>query len=129
VLRGLPAPRRAAIGRAVRRGEAVADPRDAGLAVAMARQLIRACNRPPARWWLRSRRGARRVFHVVEATLLAVGLAVAGLSLPGLVRWVAAIAFAYAFVVFACGPWFFGRLADRAAGAERRNLELLDEQP
>ena len=115
-LRELPPERGRAIRRAVRRGEAVADPRDAALAAEVAARMQGL--RRIGRWY-------RKRWIIVLHVLTLVGAAywvVAG------EWWLGALliaALVYPFVTFV----FFDRLADRARLAEEKNRALAGTFP
>jgi hypothetical protein len=106
----------------------VADPRDAALAAAWARQA------QAARWpgWLLPRtrpRGRRAVLWLLHAAWIAV-VVVAAVVVPlwrsgGIVRWVVVGALAYGIVSQAWMLALTLRMRWNAPEAERRNRELL----
>jgi uncharacterized protein YhdP len=126
-LRRLPSERRKAIGRAVREGRSVDDPRDAALAVSLARRVQSA---PWLRWALPERRptGKRAILWGGHAAWLLVTLTVAVVlawNSLGLARWIVLGIFVYGVISV---PWVLSialRARWNAPDAERRNRELL----
>ena len=113
--------------RALRNGEAVADARDAALAVDLAREFQRKRESNALfRWFTRPRTGIRGVVHAVHMPVI-VGLALFPLAIAshGAVRWVLLGALCY-FVVFWLFVWpRIVKPFENAAAAEQHNLELL----
>jgi hypothetical protein len=136
-LRALPRGRRRALSRAVREGRAVDDPRDAALAVALARRIQASSNLP--RWlvhWPRERPHGRRAALWLLYAVWLVASVVLGLTLAaghfwesgGIVRWIFVGVLAYGVVSV---PWvlaFTLRMRWNAPEAERRNRELLAQR-
>jgi hypothetical protein len=127
-LRALSSERRRAVGRAIREGRAVDDPRDAALAVAWARRV-------QVTWWPgwalpRSRpRGRRALLWLLHATwsiaVLVLALAAFLSQSHGIIRWAIVGVLVYGVVSM---PWvlrFMLRMRWNAPDAERRNRELL----
>src|SRR6266480_6728083 len=131
-LRALPRDRRRALGRAVREGRAADDPRDAALAVAVARRIQAT---PWPRWGLpRTRpRGRQALVWSAHATWLIAAVIVAVVvpawRIGGIVRWIILGLLAYGLFSV---PWtlaFVLRARWNAPEAERQNSELLTSNP
>jgi hypothetical protein len=130
-LRDLPSDRRKGIGRAVREGRCVDDPRDAALAVALARRMQRV---PWLRWALPETRptGKRKILWIGHAAFVLAALVVAlvfAWNSLGLARWIFLGVFAYGVISV---PWVLSvvlRMRWNAPEAERRNRELLASHP
>jgi hypothetical protein len=128
-IRSLPRERRRELGRAVREGRAVDDPRDAALAVAWAQRVQR--SRWPS-WFLPATRphGRRAFLWCVHAAWVIVVIVITLIGATWhrgeIIRWAAVGVLAYSML---STTWLF-RLTLRARwnapDAERRNRELLD---
>ncbi len=116
LLRGLSLDQRRQVTRAVRRGEAVADPSLAPVAVALAER----------QQWLLGRSGSRRAVRRVGQILLISLAVVAAIAAAATGRYVPSV------VLASCAALFTGlllavpRIEHRAAEAEQRNRAIQD---
>jgi hypothetical protein len=129
-LRALPPDRRRTIARAIREGRVVDDPRDAALAVAVARRIQAT---PWPRWALPRTRphGRRAVLWLLHAAWVTAAFVVAIIfalisSIGGVLIWIVVVVVASSIV--GASWWSYApilRMRWNAPEAERRNRELL----
>jgi hypothetical protein len=127
-IRSLPRERRRALGRAVREGRAVDDPRDVELAVAWAQRVQRSWG---ARWLLPAIRphGKRAFLWCVHAAWVVAVIVTALIGATwhrgGIIRWAAVAVLAYCILSTTWLVRLILRTRWNAPEAERRNRELL----
>jgi hypothetical protein len=132
-VRQLPRERRREIGRAIREGRAVGDPRDAALTAAWAEQLNKRGRLWP--WWIMPRRrptGWRAWAWIGHALWMVAAAAYACVAvwpsvwpaLPGIWRWVLVGFLAYGVLSLPVVLWFVLRIHWNASEAARHNRDL-----
>jgi hypothetical protein len=133
-LRQLPRERRKEIGRAIRAGRAVHDPRDAGLAATWAERLD--TNRRFWPWWImpRTRPTGWKAWAWIGHAAWMVGAAVYAVvvawptvwpALPGVWRWIIVGFLAYGLLTLPVILWFILSAHWNAPEAARENRDLL----